>query len=133
MMERQPESKLEVSGNSWAAQQRARRKGSTVEDSEQPDSAEVVRTVKSILNKLTIEKFPNLYRQLISCGIRTVEHLEILIAEIFDKATTQVHFIDMYADLCARLNEHFTQNTIEGDGKVSFKKLLLSACQNSFE
>ncbi|CAJ1431299.1 unnamed protein product, partial [Effrenium voratum] len=56
----------------------------------------IARSIKSILNKLTLEKFQALSQQLLSCGISTAQHVEVLIREIFDKATTQHHFIDMY-------------------------------------
>jgi hypothetical protein len=94
---------------------------------------DVLRKAKSILNKLTLEKFSQLYEQLLSCGIRTMNHLEILMMEIFEKATTQHHFIDMYADLCSRLNDHFAANPLDDADSKTFKKLLLNACQCSFE
>jgi hypothetical protein len=89
---------------------------------------EVVRAMKSILNKLTVEKFDSLSQQLLHCGIRSTAHLELLIDEIFQKATTQHHFIDMYADLCALL----AQQSIIGEPKA-LKKILLNCCQASFE
>jgi hypothetical protein len=55
-----------------------------------------------------------------------------LIKEVFEKATTQHHFIDMYADLCTLLHEHFAEHPI-GDSQFSFKRLLLNECQASFE
>merc|ERR1719424_1507296 len=54
--------------------------------------------------------------------------LELLIREIFEKATTQHHFIDMYADLCTLLND----NGVLNDPTVKFKKILLSCCQKAF-
>jgi hypothetical protein len=60
-------------------------------------------------------------------------HLETLIHEVFEKATTQHHFINMYADLCSLLHTHFAQNPITDDPKMNFKKILLNACQASFE
>jgi len=122
---------LQVSEGSWAAQQRAHRgavaAGGTAGD------AEVVRKMKSILNKLTIEKFPVLYQNLLQCGIQTAGHAEALIREVFEKATTQHHFVDMYADLCALLQEHFENNPLSDDSKFSFRRLLLNECQASFE
>jgi hypothetical protein len=85
--------------------------------------------MKSILNKLTVEKFPALSQQLVSCGIRTASHLETLIQEIFEKATTQHHFICMYVDLCSLLQDHFASS----DPSMNLKKILLNACQASFE
>lgn len=86
---RKPKAKLEVSENSWGAQQRRLK-------SEAKDSKEQVsRTIKSILNKLTLEKFASLSQQLLECGIFSSEHLVVLTHEVFEKATTQHHFIDM--------------------------------------
>lgn len=107
-----------------------------------PSDEQVARSIKSILNKLTIEKFGSLSKQLVSCGLRTAAHAELLIHEIFEKATTQHHFVDMYADLCAFLHKHFTDHqfvavaaysTYKEDEIVSFKKLLLDECHASFE
>ena len=56
---------------------------------------DVARAMKSILNKLTVEKFDSLSAQLVNCGIRNAVQLELLIHEVFEKATTQHHFIDM--------------------------------------
>jgi hypothetical protein len=89
--------------------------------------------MKSILNKLTLEKFDSLSNQLMHCGIRSAEQLELLIQELFEKATTQHHFIDMYADLCSLLNSHFAANPVINDPKMNFKKILLTCCQVSFE
>lgn len=119
-----PQPKLEASPTSWAATRKL--------DGGDANVA-VVRTIKSILNKLTLEKFTALYEQLLECGISTVSHLELLIQEVFQKATTQHHFIQMYADLCAMLHSHFSETPLGDDPKFSFKKLLLNECQASFE
>jgi hypothetical protein len=124
-------SKLKVSEDSWTAKQRARRAASL--DSGSMSDEEIVRALKSILNKLTIEKFDSLSKQLINCGIRTSIHLELLIQEVFEKATTQHHFIDMYADLCGLLHAHFSEHRLVDDPKMNFKKILLTCCQTSFE
>lgn len=128
-MREAPAKKLEASENSWAAQQKARKAG----DQESGDEESVVRAIKSILNKLTVEKFVQLFHQLIDCGVTTTRHVEILIQEVFEKATTQHHFIDMYADLCTLCHEHFAEHPIGDDPKFSFKRLLLNQCQASFE
>lgn len=120
---------LKVTGTSWAAQQRARRS-----ELSEMDSAEVERKLKSILNKLTLTNFDSLCQQLLECGVWAASHLELLIGELFEKATTQHHFIDMYADLCVVLHDHFGASPPAGtDERFSFKRLLLNACQVSFE
>lgn len=126
-----PVKKLEVSEESWVAQQRQRR--ASMEDADLLSNEEVVRVMKSILNKLTIEKFESLSNQLIHCGIRNATQLELLIQEVFEKATTQHHFIDMYADLCSLLHSHFAVHPVIDDPKMNFKKILLNCCQVSFE
>mmetsp|Transcript_147129 Transcript_147129/g.274030 ORF Transcript_147129/g.274030 Transcript_147129/m.274030 type:complete len:788 (+) Transcript_147129:72-2435(+) len=118
---------LQVSPKSWAAALRARRE--KAEQGSEESHEEIVRKMKSILNKLTIEKFPTLSKQLISCGIRSHSHLEALIHEICEKATFQHHFVNMYADLCSVLQAHFANS----DKTMNFKKILLNACQASFE
>jgi len=113
------------------------------------DDAEVLRTVKAILNKLTVEKFETLYEKLItSCCIRTRSHMQLLVFEIFEKATTQRHFVGMYADLCMRLerdldlgndstfaaNDAPSDETTDADGLgSSFRRALLDHCQIFFE
>jgi len=125
--------KLASSEGSWLEKQRTRRATLDGKEAETKSNEEVVRSMKSILNKLTIEKFNPLYEKLVSCGIQTKVHLEILINELFEKATTQHHFINMYADLCARLHTHFIDHPITDDPNTSFKKILLNGCQSFFE
>lgn len=121
---------LRASTNSWAAGLQSRRNRTKQGEEGQED---IVRKMKAILNKLTIEKFPKLSTQLASCGIRSTSHLEELIREILEKATTQHHFINMYADLCSVLQAHFANPCVSSDPNMNFKKILLNACQASFE
>jgi len=120
-----PASLRDSAADSWVAKQRAR--ATNVDD-----DAKVTRAVRSILNKLTIEKFESLFHQLIDLGIKSPQHISMLMSELFEKATTQHHFIPMYAELCARLAQSFL---IPGDtGDVhSFRRLLLNQCQKVFE
>jgi hypothetical protein len=126
-IERRQEEALVSSENSWALQQQALK---------QEADSKVVREMKSILNKLTIEKFDKLYQKLLECGIETQDHIEKLMGEVFDKATTQHHFISMYTDLCIKLNGWVVDRGIVGEDEktpVSFKRILLNQCQDSFE
>lgn len=128
--EQQQDLELHVSNDSWLSQQVQRRRGKV--DSSLSD-ADVLRAMKSNLNKLTIEKFEPIYQKLVTCGITTSHHLEALINEVFEKATTQHHYINMYADLCERLHAHFIEHPITDNPKSSFKKILLNGCQAFFE
>eukprot|EP00933_Yihiella_yeosuensis_P063210 TRINITY_DN6631_c0_g2_i1.p1 TRINITY_DN6631_c0_g2~~TRINITY_DN6631_c0_g2_i1.p1 ORF type:complete len:822 (-),score=243.00 TRINITY_DN6631_c0_g2_i1:341-2806(-) len=121
---------LKASENSWVALQKARREQ---KDMDSDSDEQVQRRIKAILNKLTLEKFQQLLVQLLDCGISRSSHVKILIAEIFEKAITQHHFIDMYADLCVLLHKHFAASPVDDNPLFSFKKLLLQACQSSFE
>eukprot|EP00443_Scrippsiella_acuminata_P008002 CAMPEP_0115188516 /NCGR_PEP_ID=MMETSP0270-20121206/11050_1 /TAXON_ID=71861 /ORGANISM="Scrippsiella trochoidea, Strain CCMP3099" /LENGTH=492 /DNA_ID=CAMNT_0002601699 /DNA_START=10 /DNA_END=1486 /DNA_ORIENTATION=- len=92
------------SPSSWAAQRHAAKAVQRGEaGAGEADDAKIVRTARSILNKLTVEKFDSLYEQLATSGIRTMSHIQCLMQEVFEKATVQHHFIPMYADLCMRL------------------------------
>lgn len=116
----------ETSSSSWAAHQ---------QKADGSDDERVARAARSILNKLTIEKFDSLYEQLVLCGFSTPEHIAILMREVFEKATMQHHFIAMYADLCVRLEKDprlASAMGIEGE-PTSFKRLLLTQCQAAFE
>jgi len=118
--------KLQSSELSWAAKQQALK-----EDSDN----NVVRNMKSVLNKLTVEKFDTLYQKLLESGIETEEHAAILMKEVFEKATLQHHFIEMYTGLCIKLNGWFNERGIKDQkgGLVSFRTILLNQCQDSFD
>jgi len=117
--------KLQSSETSWALKQQE-----TKDDKDEV----VIRAMKSILNKLTLEKFDTLYAKLLESGISTKLHIEILMREVFEKATTQHHFIEMYTCLCIMLNDWLTEKNTMDDGEaVSFKRILLNQCQDSFE
>eukprot|EP00439_Symbiodinium_sp_Y106_P066941 s740_g10.t18 len=100
--------KLEVSDSSWAAQM-ARRKALSKESSD--DS--FVKNMRSILNKLTVEKFDTLSDQIIefvSQSDRPNRGIPLLMQLVFEKATTQHHFINMYVGLCVKLHKWLTEN-----------------------
>jgi len=125
--------KLEVSDSSWAAQM-ARRKALSKESSD--DS--FVKNMRSILNKLTVEKFDTLSDQIIefvSQSDRPNRGIPLLMQLVFEKATTQHHFINMYVGLCVKLHKWLTENDhIDGaESQSNFKRVLLNQCQSSFE
>ena len=125
---------LQVSDGSWVCQQRERRartlSGRALCQAGDPDTAEVARAMKGILNKLTVERFEPLYEQLLATLVDTGagrwdEAAELLTREVFEKVTMQHHFVDMYAELCQRLHKN--------EALGSFKRILLDQCQLSFE
>lgn len=115
---------------SWTVQQRRR------ETADTPDEdATVLRSARSILNKLTVEKFDSLFEQLVTCGIEHPRHISMLMREVFEKATTQHHFIPMYADLCGKLEKDpRIASIVEGADQLhNFRRILLNQCQYVFE
>jgi len=89
------------------------------------------REVKSILNKLTRERFDTLYSKLLSCCAGAAardEVIDVVAREVFAKATTQHNYIDLYADVCSKLNADLVGGSVE----VNFKRSLLDQCQRSF-
>merc|ERR1719333_393275 len=112
----------------------------TAEDGEEAEvdpevfNQQVIRGINSILNKLTVEKFDQLYKKLVGeVGMCAESHIVVLTKQLFSKSTTQHHFIEMYTDLCIRLHQHFEENPIIDDAAKVFKKVLLNQCQESFE
>jgi len=117
----------ESNAESWVAQQRNR----VVTD----DDEQILRAARSILNKLTLEKFESLFEQLATCGLKHPHHISMLMREIFEKATTQHHFIPMYAELCLQLEKdpRIASVVDETDQMYNFRRLLLNQCQHVFE
>jgi len=89
---------------------------------------EDLRKMKHILHNITVDNFSSLSQELVSFGIQTTAHAELLVDEIFAKATAQHDLVDVHADLCAMLH-----GRISNDSKVDFKRILLNSCQSSFE
>jgi hypothetical protein len=137
---------VENSDKSWAAVQKLEKEriaklAAVGEDDEaaaevDPEvfNQQVIRGINSILNKLTVEKFDQLYKKLVGeVGMCAENHIVVLTKQLFTKSTTQHHFIEMYTDLCLRLHQHFEENPIIEDAAKVFKKVLLNQCQESFE
>ncbi|KAH8740310.1 eIF4G eukaryotic initiation factor 4 [Cryptosporidium ryanae] len=100
------------------------------------DSLETVRrTVKSLLNKITVEKFPVIAEKLAVCidNISNVSELEELVKQVLDKAITEPDFSEMYADLCQILKWR-SPVLIKGDKvTMGFGKALLLKCEHEFK
>lgn len=123
---------LESSAGSWAVQQRIRRAEREENIAAEITPDDIARKAKGILNKLTQERFEHLCQQILDLPVRTAEQLAALVAEIFDKATTEKGFLTLYTELCARLDAHLLAEGSCVGGKV-FRKALVTECQASFE
>jgi translation initiation factor 4G len=94
-------------------------------------TAQTLRKVKGILNKVTPEKFERLLSQLIPM-IASYDVLQGTIRQVFENAVAQPTFVPMYADLCAELDAALPE--FEGpDGPQFFKKMLANTCQEEYE
>jgi len=87
---------------------------------------------RSLLNKLTAERFESLCNKILALPLTTPEHLAVVAAEIFAKATTQDCFRTLYTELCMRLDTHLAAQTGVIGGKA-FRKALVAECQATFE
>ncbi|EST09392.1 Initiation factor eIF-4 gamma, MA3 [Kalmanozyma brasiliensis GHG001] len=129
---------LANSENRWS-------RGATVK----ADSPELVqRKVKALLNKLTLEKFDSISNQILEWANKSVSEddgrtLRQVIQLIFEKATDEAAWSEMYARLCRKLMEEVSQEvkdeslrTTDGKPVVGgslFRKYLLNRCQEDFE
>jgi len=135
---------LEISANRWVAGS-TRRNGSGVDT----DSPEMVdRKVKGLLNKLTMERFDSISDQIIAWANKSEREkdgrtLIQVIKLVFEKATDEATFSEMYARLCRKMMEQISPK-VQDDGIKNnegkpfaggqlFRKYLLNRCQEDFE
>ncbi|KAK1425088.1 hypothetical protein QVD17_20432 [Tagetes erecta] len=90
------------------------------------------RRLRSIVNKLTPRNFETLLDQVKQVNIDNADTLSGVIGQIFDTASMEPLFVEVYASFCSRLA---VELPCFGDGneKITFKRLLLSKCQKEFE
>ena len=139
-----PVAPLELSANRWVAGS-TRRNGSGI-DGESPEMVE--RKVKGLLNKLTMERFNSISDQIIAWANKSEREkdgrtLIQVIMLIFEKATDEATFYEMYARLCRKMMEQINPKVQEDGTKNSegktfaggqlFRKYLLNRCQDDFE
>ena len=74
------------------------------------DSSMIIceKKVKSLLNKMTIEKFQTLSKQFCEIKIESFEMLELIISKVYDKAIGEPSFGGIYAELCVMLSNEVT-------------------------
>ncbi|BGP12242.1 hypothetical protein JCM10213v2_000155 [Rhodosporidiobolus nylandii] len=108
----------------------------------------VQRKVKALLNKLTLEKFESISDQILEWANKSINEtdgriLRQVIALIFEKATDEATWSQMYARLCRKLMERVSADvrdesvkTADGTpvaGGALFRKYLLNRCQEDYE
>lgn len=140
----EPVEPLKASENRWTPIGSSRKQGTVDPDS--PDMVE--RKVKALLNKLSMEKFDSISDQIISWANKSEKEkdgrtLIQVIRLVFEKATDEAAWSEMYARLCRKMMEQISQK-VQDDGIRSpdgkpiaggqlFRKYLLNRCQEDFE
>jgi translation initiation factor 4G len=140
----EPVAPLEMSANRWVAGSTVRKPGVT--DTESPELVD--RKVRSLLNKLTMEKFDSISDQIITWANKSENEkdgrtLIQVIRFVFEKATDEAAWSEMYARLCRKMMETISAE-VQDDGIRNsegkpiaggqlFRKYLLNRCQEDFE
>ncbi|XP_076249202.1 eukaryotic translation initiation factor 4 gamma [Calliopsis andreniformis] len=125
--------KLRETENAWKP---TRLKQTTLTEEETKTEA-LYRRVRSVLNKLTPQKFNTLIDQVRALPIDTPERLQGVINLVFEKAVDEPSFSVPYALMCKEL----AMMEVSGSDKTSdkqecsfsFKKLIITRCQKEFE
>ncbi|KAH8828422.1 hypothetical protein DL96DRAFT_1603190 [Flagelloscypha sp. PMI_526] len=135
----EPVAPLSQSANAW-------NRKALAADANTPELVE--RKVKSLLNKLTMEKFDSISDQIIGWANKSEKEkdgrtLIQVIRLVFEKATDEAAWSEMYARLCRKMMEQISSN-VQDDGIKNaegkpitggqlFRKYLLNRCQEDFE
>ncbi|XP_065338691.1 eukaryotic translation initiation factor 4 gamma 1-like isoform X2 [Cloeon dipterum] len=121
--------KLNESENAWKPTPRKPR-----DEDDASEKEDLLKKVRSVLNKLTPEKFEKLLGQVKEMKIDTKDKLEGVINLIFLKAIDEPGFCQMYANMCHELST-YVRLRCEDDAQtvISFKKLLIQRCQQEYE
>ncbi|XP_016524412.1 eukaryotic translation initiation factor 4 gamma 3 isoform X11 [Poecilia formosa] len=121
---------LKKSENAWKP---GMKREGLPEDPETQKTQELFRKVRSILNKLTPQKFNQLMKQVTDLTIDTEERLKGVIDLVFEKAIDEPSFSVAYGQMCRCLATLKVQMTDKPNSTVNFRKLLLNRCQKEFE
>jgi len=99
------------------------------------EDAEVMRNARSLLNKLTLEKFDRLSNEFVNLPFTSPAMLEAAVDLVLDKAQMEQHFGAMYADLCLKMAKvpYATLGDDDPNKPKVFKKTLLQKAQVSDE
>ncbi|KAJ8662192.1 hypothetical protein O0I10_001885 [Lichtheimia ornata] len=136
---------LEKSQNRWVPLAlRRQREAEAADDGLMPDEL-IIRKVKALLNKLTLEKFDSISDQIWQYAKQSEKEdnghsLRLVIELTFEKACDEPNFAMMWAQLCRKMYDVITDDIKwqdkEGNivsGLNLFRKFLLNRCQHDFE
>lgn len=102
-------------------------------DEDLPAAEEIMRTARSLLNKLSEDNFERLSEKILALDLTTSAQMSALVAEVFRAATSQRCFLPLYAEVCQRVDAKLAADASSATGGKAFRKALVSECQASFE
>uniref|UniRef100_A0A8B9GRP3 Eukaryotic translation initiation factor 4 gamma, 3a n=1 Tax=Astyanax mexicanus TaxID=7994 RepID=A0A8B9GRP3_ASTMX len=121
---------LKKAENAWKP---GMKREAATEDQETQKTQDVLKKVRSILNKLTPQMFTPLMKQVTDLTINTEERLKGVIDLVFEKAIDEPSFSVAYANMCHCLATLKVPMADKPGTTVNFRKLLLNRCQKEFE
>eukprot|EP00392_Amoebophrya_sp_AT5.2_P007613 g7628.t1 len=110
--------------------QRARTFSTGTRDGKEND---IQRQVTAILNKLAPERFKKLCETMAALPVKGASDLEVVALEIFDKATTQTAYCEMYSDMCMVLRSRYPEFPLPDGTSFTFTRALLNRAQQEFQ
>ncbi|KAG0708594.1 ARM repeat-containing protein [Suillus ampliporus] len=134
---------LKFSANRWLSASTVRK---VQPDADSPEMVD--RKVKGLLNKLTMRRFDSISDQIIYWANKSVNEkdgrtLIQVIRLVFEKATDEAAWSEMYARLCRKMMEQISPEVQDDEikntegkpipGSQLFRKYLLNRCQEDFE
>ncbi|XP_044597815.1 eukaryotic translation initiation factor 4 gamma 3-like isoform X3 [Cotesia glomerata] len=128
--------KLRETENAWKPA-RLKKEGETLTEDDKKTQV-LYKKVRSVLNKLTPQKFDTLVNQVRTLEIDSEDKLQGVIDLVFEKAVDEPSFSVAYALMCKELAlikvaSNQKKSAQEADNFVNFRKLLLTRCQMEFE
>ncbi|XP_072522649.1 eukaryotic translation initiation factor 4 gamma 3 isoform X2 [Salminus brasiliensis] len=121
---------LKKAENAWKP---GLKREAVTEDLATQKTQDLLRKVRSILNKLTPQMFTPLMKQVTDLTINTEERLKGVIDLVFEKAIDEPSFSVAYANMCHCLATLKVPMADKPGTTVNFRKLLLNRCQKEFE
>ncbi|XP_055958553.1 eukaryotic translation initiation factor 4 gamma 3 isoform X2 [Patella vulgata] len=93
----------------------------------------IYKRVKSILNKLTPQKFKTLLKQVQDLNIDTETRLKGVTDLIYEQAVSEPMYSVTYANMCRYLMQLKVPSDSKPGEKINFRVILLTKCQREFE
>jgi len=91
--------------------------------------------IQLILNRLVSTNCDEMTQEIIKLELNSVELLENLVEQIYEKAVREVKYVKIYGKMCGKLLEAELHKRIEDlpeDSKITFRKLLTDHCSKAF-